>query len=204
MENREAKKMGEEFVRLSRFLSKILRHQPGIIGIEIERVGAWANVNELIEGINSRSRYHIDRAILETIVATDSKGRYSFNENGTKIRANQGHSIDVVLDMEKRTPPEFLYHGTAGKFLESIMEKGLLPGNRQFVHLSPDEATAKTVGYRHSKPDAPVILKVRAGQMARDGYEFMISDNGVWQIKKVPPQYLEMDINRKDVCNEKV
>lgn len=177
---------------MSRFISKILRHQPSIIGIELERDGAWANVDELIVGINERSKFKIDREILEKIVETDAKGRYSFNADGTKIRANQGHSIDVVIEMEKRIPPEFLYHGTAARFMDSIMMQGLLPRSRLFVHLSPDYETAVTVGYRHSKPDKPVILRVHAGQMAEDGYEFMISDNGVWQIINVPPQYLEI------------
>lgn len=177
---------------MSRFISKILRHEPEIIGIKIERYGAWAEVDKLIDGINRTGRHKIDRSILEQIVATDAKGRYSFNEDGTKIRANQGHSIDVVIEMEKRTPPEFLYHGTAAHSMESIMAQGLLPQRRNFVHLSPDYETAVTVGYRHSKPEKPVILKIYAAQMAADGYEFMISDNGVWQIKNVPPQYFEI------------
>lgn len=180
----------EENVKLSRFISLILRHNPAAIGIQIERIGGWADVNELIEGINAKGKFRIDRALLEKIVASDSKGRYSFNAGGTKIRANQGHSIDVVIEMEHRQPPEFLYHGTAWRFMNSIMDKGLLPGSRNYVHLSPDYATAVTVGYRHSKPEQPVVLKVHAGQMAADGYDFMISDNGVWQIAQVPPQYL--------------
>ena len=182
----------EENVKLSRFLSKILRHQPEIIGIEIERTGAWADVNALMAGINAKSKYHIDRPLLEAIVAADSKGRYRFNADGTKIRANQGHSIDVVIEMEHRQPPEFLYHGTAWRFMQSITAKGLLPGSRNYVHLSPDYETAVKVGYRHSKPEQPVVLKIHAAQMAADGYDFMISDNGVWQIEHVPPQYFEM------------
>ncbi len=158
----------------------------------MERNGAWANVDELLVGINRHGKFKIDRELLERIVASDSKGRYSFNSDGTKIRANQGHSIDVIIDMEKRVPPEFLYHGTAARFMDSIMMQGLLPRSRNFVHLSPDYETAVTVGYRHSRPDQPVILKVHAAQMAEDGYEFMISDNGVWQINNVPPQYLEI------------
>ncbi|MGN0474148.1 MAG: RNA 2'-phosphotransferase [Acutalibacteraceae bacterium] len=185
-------KKKEEYVNLSRFISKILRHQPSIIGIELERDGAWANVDELIVGINQHGKFKIDRGLLEKIVANDSKGRYSFNSDGTKIRANQGHSIDVIIEMEKRLPPEFLYHGTAARFIDSIMLQGLLPRSRNFVHLSPDYETAVTVGYRHSRPEKPVILKVHAAQMAEDGYEFMISDNGVWQIRNVPPQYLEI------------
>ena len=185
-------KNGEDYVRLSRFISKILRHDPDIIGIKIERCGAWANVDELIDGINKTGRHHIDRALLNEIVAKDSKRRYNFNSDGTKIRANQGHSIDVVIEMEKREPPEFLYHGTSVNFLESIMHRGLLPRRRNFVHLSWDYETAVTVGYRHSKPNPPVVLKIHAGRMWADGYEFMISENGVWQIKRVPPQYFEL------------
>ena len=177
---------------MSRFISLILRHKPEAIGIEIERTGGWADVDALIAGINANGKYHIDRPLLEKIVADDSKGRYSFNSDGTKIRANQGHSIDVVVEMEHRTPPGFLYHGTAWRFMGNIMAKGLLPGSRQFVHLSPDYATAVTVGFRHSKPEKPVVLKIHAGQMAADGYDFMISANGVWQIEHVPPQYLEI------------
>ena len=170
----------------------ILRHQPEAIGIEIEKNGGWADVNQLIDGINQKSKHYIDRALLEKIVATDSKGRYSFNADGTKIRANQGHSIDVVIEMEHRQPPEFLYHGTAWRFMQSITAKGLLPGSRNYVHLSPDYETAVKVGYRHSKPEQPVVLKIHAAQMAADGYDFMISDNGVWQISHVPPQYIEI------------
>lgn len=175
---------------MSRFISLILRHQPEVIGIEIERIGGWADVNALIDGINAKGKFRIDRPLLERIVENDSKGRYSFNADGSKIRANQGHSIDVVIEMEHRRPPEFLYHGTARRFMQSIMDKGLLPGSRQFVHLSPDYETAVTVGYRHSKPEQPIVLRVLAGKMAADGYDFMISDNGVWQIAQVPPQYL--------------
>lgn len=175
---------------MSRFISLILRHQPEVIGIEIERIGGWADVNALIDGINAKGKFRIDRPLLERIVENDSKGRYRFNADGSKIRANQGHSIDVVIEMEHRRPPEFLYHGTARRFMQSIMDKGLLPGSRQFVHLSPDYETAVTVGYRHSKPEQPIVLRVLAGQMAADGYDFMISDNGVWQIAQVPPQYL--------------
>lgn len=182
----------EENVRLSRFLSLILRHNPGAIGIEIEKIGGWADVNALMDGINAKGKFRVDRPLLEKIVATDSKGRYSFNADGTKIRANQGHSIDVVIEMEHRRPPEFLYHGTAWRFMPSIKAKGLLPGSRNYVHLSPDYETAVKVGFRHSKPEAPVVLIIQAVQMAEEGYDFMISDNGVWQISHVPSQYIEI------------
>lgn len=182
----------EENVKLSRFLSLVLRHNPAAAGITVERIGGWADVEALIDGVNAAGRFRLDRPLLERIVASDSKGRYSFSPDGKKIRANQGHSLDVVIEMEHRKPPAFLYHGTSPRFLWSIMKDGLLPGSRRFVHLSPDCETAVKVGYRHSKPDQPVVLKVLSARMAEEGYDFMISDNGVWQIAHVPPQYLEI------------
>lgn len=173
--------------RLSQFMSRILRHQPEIIGISIEKNGAWADVNQLIQGINRSGKYHIDKALLEEIVRDDEKQRYRFSPDETKIRANQGHSIDVVIPMEQKAPPEWLYHGTAEHHVESIREKGLLPGNRLFVHLSKDAETALKVGRRHGKP---VVLKIAAGEMYKQGYSFYISDNGIWQIKTVPVNFI--------------
>ena len=169
----------------SKFLALILRHKPDVIGITVDEHG-WANVDELIAGIAKHQPF--DRAMLDEIVATDKKGRYSYNEDGTKIRANQGHSIPVDLELAEQVPPEILYHGTGEKYLSSILAQGLIPKSRLYVHLSKDEATAKEVGARHGKP---VILKVHAGQMQRDGYKFYLSDNGVWLTKAVPVQYLE-------------
>lgn len=131
-------------VKLGKFLSLVLRHKPETIGITLDKNG-WANVKELIEKVKLSERY-IDMEILERIVRENNKKRYSFNEDKTKIRASQGHSIEVELNLKKMTPPKILYHGTATRFLESIKEKGILKMNRQYVHLSMDIETARNVG----------------------------------------------------------
>ena len=125
--------------------------------------------------------------MLEEIVRTDSKQRYSFNKDKTLIRANQGHSIPVDVELEKKTPPEFLYHGTGEKFVSSIDKEGLLSKSRLYVHLSKDTETAVKVGSRHGKP---VVYRVAARKMADEGYEFFLSVNGVWLVKAVPAEYL--------------
>ena len=177
----------EENGKLSRFISLILRHKPEAIGIEIERTGGWADVDALIAGINAKGKYHIDRPLLEKIVADDSKGRYSFNSDGTKIRANQGHSIPgVVIEMDSPEPPEYLYHGTAYGFLNKVLKEGLKPMTRQYVHISSDYKTALKVGSRHGKP---VVLLLRAKDFVKDGNELYLSPNGILQAKTVPPQY---------------
>ena len=169
----------------SKFISLILRHKPEVIGIALDEHG-WADVDELIRGV---SRTHnLDRALLEEIVRTDEKGRYSFNENGTKIRANQGHSIAVDVQLKEEVPPEILWHGSAEKYESSIDLEGLKPQTRLYVHLSSDEETAKKVGSRHGKP---VIYQVKSGQMYRDGYVFYLSENHIWLTKQVPASYLE-------------
>ena len=134
------------------------------------------------------SEESFDMEMLEEIVRTDSKQRYSFNEDRTLIRANQGHSIPVDVELEQKEPPEVLYHGTGEKFVSSIDRQGLIPKSRLYVHLSPDEATARNVGRRHGKP---VVYEVMAGQMARDGKAFFLSVNGVWLTKAVPAEYLK-------------
>ena len=169
----------------SKFISLILRHKPEAIGITLDEHG-WANVNELIAGISKTQP--IDMAILEQIVAEDEKQRYSFNEDKTLIRANQGHSIPVDIELEEKEPPEFLYHGTGEKFVSSIDAQGLIPKSRLYVHLSSDEDTANNVGQRHGKP---VIYVVKSGDMFRDGYKFFQSVNGVWLTKAVPLSYLK-------------
>ena len=171
--------------KTSRFISLILRHRPDTIGISLDEHG-WASVEELLAGI-SKTQY-IDMAMLEKIVETDSKQRYSFNEDKTLIRANQGHSIDVDVELPKKQPPVFLYHGTGEKYVSSIDEQGLIPKSRLYVHLSGDEATATIVGSRHGRP---VVYEVLASQMYHDGYEFFQSVNGVWLTKAVPVQYLK-------------
>ena len=169
----------------SKFISLILRHKPETIGITLDEHG-WANVDELIEGISRTQPF--DREMLEEIVATDEKGRYSFNEDKTLIRANQGHSIPVDVELEQKEPPEILYHGTGEKYVASIDEQGLIPKSRLYVHLSKDEETAKKVGSRHGKP---VIYIVKSGQMSRDGIPFFLSANGIWLVKEAPVKYLE-------------
>lgn len=174
-----------DLTKISKYISLILRHKPEVIGIQLDANG-WANVEELLAGIGMK--YPIDFEVLEEIVRTDNKQRYSFNEDKTKIRANQGHSIQVDVELSVTEPPEILYHGTAERFSASIEAKGLLPQNRLYVHLSPDMETAEKVGRRHGKP---VIYLVNAGQMQQDGYTFLLSANGVWLTKMVPAQYLK-------------
>lgn len=169
----------------SKFISLILRHKPEAIGITLDEHG-WADVDELIKGIEKTHK--IDRDILESIVAEDEKQRYSFNEDHTLIRANQGHSIPVDVELEKITPPDILYHGTGVKYKESIDSQGLVPKSRLYVHLSGDADTARKVGQRHGKP---IIYEVHASKMSEDGYQFFRSVNGVWLTKAVPPKYLE-------------
>lgn len=169
----------------SKFLSLILRHKPETIGITLDEHG-WANVDELIAGVSKTHPLDMDR--LERIVAEDEKQRYSFNDDKTLIRANQGHSIPVDVELEKVEPSEILYHGTGEKFVASIDEQGLIPKSRLYVHLSGDEDTARRVGQRHGKP---VVYNVNSGEMYRDGIVFYRSVNGVWLVKKVPIQYLE-------------
>ena len=168
-----------------KFVALILRHKPETIGITLDEHG-WANVDELIEGIAKTRTF--DMEMLEEIVATDNKQRFSFNEEHTMIRANQGHSIPVDVELKKLSPPEVLYHGSAIKYEEAIDDIGLIPKSRLYVHLSKDYDTAVKVGSRHGKP---VIYKVYTGNMDKDGYEFFLSENGVWLTKSVPTKYLE-------------
>ena len=171
--------------KTSRFISMILRHKPEVIGIALDEHG-WADVSELIEGVNKV--HPLDMETLEEIVRTNEKQRFSFNEDKTKIRANQGHTIPVDVELEEKEPPEFLYHGTADKYVESIDCTGLEPRQRLYVHLSTDKEMAAKVGQRHGKP---VVYRVNSGQMAKDGYVFYLSVNGVWLTKAVPVKYLE-------------
>lgn len=179
------KETTHDLTRISKYISLILRHKPEVIGIKLDTHG-WADVNALLAGISRK--YPINRDILEEIVQSDEKQRYSFSEDGTKIRANQGHSIQVDVELPVTEPPETLYHGTSQRFAASIENQGLLPQSRLYVHLSPDQETAEKVGRRHGKP---VIYLVDARQMHRDGYLFYLSANGVWLTKVVPAPYLK-------------
>lgn len=170
--------------KLSKFISLVLRHNPGAAHITLDEHG-WADVDELLTGINGTGR-KINKDILEEIVAADQKQRYSFNQDKSLIRANQGHSIPVDVELKEQEPPEFLYHGTASRFLDSIEEEGLKPMSRLYVHLSKDMDTAVKVGRRHGRP---VILKIHSREMYRDGCRFYLSENGVWLTKKVAVEY---------------
>lgn len=171
--------------RIGKFLSLVLRHDPDKIGLELDENG-WANVQELIEKCK-KHRYHFSVEDLVEIVETNDKKRYSFNENRNKIRANQGHSIDIDLALSPVKPPEFLYHGTATRFLSSIMEEGIIKGSRQHVHLSQDKEIATKVGSRHGKV---VILTIMTGEMYKDGVLFYQSNNGVWLTDYVDVKYI--------------
>lgn len=172
---------------LSKFLSLVLRHKPEKAGIALDEHG-WASVDELLAGLGKRSP--VSMATLEEIVRTDPKGRYSFNEDKTLIRANQGHSVPVDVELERVEPPEILFHGTGEKSVRSIDQQGLDPRGRLYVHLSLDAKTARTVGQRHGRP---VVYEVLAGHMARDGHDFYRSVNGVWLTRRVPPKYLRKE-----------
>lgn len=171
----------------SKFISLILRHRPEAIGISLDEHG-WADVQELIDGINRSGGHFLDMEILEEIVRTDEKQRYSFNEDHTLIRANQGHSIPVDVEPEEKRPPDILWHGTGEKYVSSIDVQGLIPKGRLYVHLSSDTETAKKVGSRHGKP---VIYEIDCRKMTEDGYTFFLSANQVWLTKSVPAAYLK-------------
>lgn len=172
--------------KVSKYLSLILRHKPETIGIVLDKHG-WADVKQLIKGVTvNYPEFSMD--ILEEIVATDEKQRYSFNEDHTKIRANQGHSIPVDLELQPVEPPECLYHGTGKKYVYNIWNEGLISKSRQHVHLSKDFTTAISVGKRHGEP---AVFTVKSGEMYRQGFIFYKSVNGVWLTERVPPEYLE-------------
>ena len=171
--------------KVSKYISLILRHKPETIGISLDKHG-WANVNDLIEGVSKTHK--LDMEMLEEIVATDEKQRYSFNEDKTKIRANQGHSIDVDVELEEMVPPDMLWHGTSVKYAKSIDAEGLIPKSRLYVHMSADTKTAMEVGKRHG---VPAIYCIDAAAMYEDGYKFYRSKNGVWLTKHVPSEYFK-------------
>lgn len=175
----------KQLVKLSKFLSLILRHQPERIGLSLDSHG-WADVAELMIKAK-QAGVEFTPEILKTVVAQNNKKRFVFNEDGTKVRANQGHSISVDLGLKAIQPPDILYHGTATRFLESIKIEGLLSKARHHVHLSSDEKSAILVGKRHGRP---VVLIIKAREMVQEGYEFYRSENGVWLTEHVPVAYI--------------
>lgn len=192
-------------IRKSKFLSLVLRHKPEVIGLTLDKNG-WANVDELLRCLKTK---HSDftLAVLESIVASDEKKRYAFNHDRSKIRASQGHSINVDLGLSPKSPPPILYHGTAWDNIDSIMEKGLIKGRRDHVHLSQDDKTAIQVGKRHEKKSTkPAVLFIDAKKMSEDGHVFYFSENGVWLTDHVLPKYISVwgvlveDIEIDSIC----
>jgi putative RNA 2'-phosphotransferase len=178
--------MNKQHTKISKFLSLILRHRPEAIGIELDAQG-WVGIDELLRACAANGR-PLSRADLEYVVTHNNKKRFAISEDGRRIRASQGHSIEVELGYEAAVPPDTLYHGTAVRNLDSIRQKGLLKGQRHHVHLSLDEATARNVGQRHG---TAVVLTVRVGDMVDAGFTFFVSANSVWLTDHVPATFIE-------------
>ena len=178
--------MKNEIKKTSKLLSLILRHQPEVADISLDEEG-WANLSQLINNINQK--FHpVDEALIQQVVATSDKQRFALSDDGTRIRANQGHSVSVDLKLSPLSPPEVLYHGTVSKFVQAIRSEGLQKMQRQHVHLSAEQRTATQVGGRRG---VPVILTVQAQRMAQEGYQFYQSKNGVWLTEQVPADYIQ-------------
>ena len=177
--------MRKDLVRTSKFLSLVLRHKPEVIGLTLDSNG-WVEIEALLHAA-SNHQHKIIRETLDEVVFTNDKQRFSFSPDGTRIRANQGHSIDVNLELEPVIPPSDLYHGTVVKVLDSVREFGLLKMQRQHVHLSATVETARSVGSRRGKP---VVLSVDSVKMHEDGFRFFLSANGVWLTDSVPWMYI--------------
>jgi putative RNA 2'-phosphotransferase len=182
--SRHAERMDERrTVKVSKYLSKHLRHQPERIGLVLDEAG-WVEIDVLIAAAAAHG-FRFTREELDHVVAANDKKRFAVE--GARIRASQGHSIEVDLGLPPATPPPYLYHGTVDRYLDAIRAEGLRPMNRHDVHLSPDRETATRVGARRGRP---VVLSVDTGAMHRDGHVFHVSANGVWLTKAVPPEYL--------------
>ena len=177
----------KENKKISKFLSYVLRHKPESIDLKLDGNG-WAETNDLLEKMKANT-FEVTAEMLEHIVATNNKQRFSFNENKTKIRASQGHSINVELNLKAATPPQYLYHGTGEKFVFSILANGLQKRERQQVHLSQYRETAIEVGQRHGKPR---VFIVEATHMCSEGFLFYLSDNNIWLTDHVPAKYLSL------------
>ncbi|WP_345954001.1 RNA 2'-phosphotransferase [Mucilaginibacter sp. PAMB04168] len=178
----------KEITSISKFLSLVLRHQPELIGMELDLQG-WVSVDELLKKANVHGKL-ITMEMLNHVVETNSKKRFAFSDDKQKIRASQGHSVEVELGYEPHVPPAVLYHGTGAQSVDSILHLGLQKRSRQHVHLSADPETAVKVGSRHGKP---VVLKVLADQMQQKGFVFYLSANGVWLTDNVPPEFLQLE-----------
>lgn len=177
--------MDKRLTRASKFISLVLRHQPEAYGLQLDAHG-WALIDDLIAAA-ARASVPLTREVIDQVVAENDKQRFAISADGAQIRARQGHSISVDLELAPIDPPPLLYHGTADRFVPAIREQGLQRRSRQHVHLSATVETAISVGTRHGRP---VVLTVQAGQMHGDGHLFYQSENGVWLVDAVPPQYL--------------
>lgn len=184
----------KERKRISKYLSLHLRHQPERLGLQLEP-GGWVSVEELLDCCSTHG-FVITREQLEAVVETNDKKRFAFDETGEKIRANQGHSIEVDLQLKPESPPEQLYHGTADHNLQSILSNGIQKRQRHHVHLSGTKETAHQVGSRHGRS---VILTIDSGRMAQDGHVFYQSANGVWLVEEIPPAYIHVDSDKEQV-----
>lgn len=174
-----------DLVSTSKFLSLVLRHRPEVIGLSLDEAG-WADIDTLIR--LSQAHKPLTRALIEQVVEENSKQRFAISDDGRRIRANQGHSIEIELGLQPLAPPRLLYHGTATRFVEAIRREGLAKRSRQHVHLSADADTATAVGARHGQP---AVLIVRAGEMAAAGHAFFRSENGVWLTDAVPAGFID-------------
>lgn len=180
--------MSKQHTDTSKSLSFVLRHEPQAIGLTLDTEG-WAEIAALIDGARQSGR-ELDEALIRDVVASSDKKRFSISDDGLHIRAEQGHSTQgVAITYAEKVPPEFLYHGTATRFLESILKEGLKPGERQHVHLSEDVQTATAVGQRYGKP---IVLKIEALRMHQQGFKFFQAENGVWLVTHLPTHCLQL------------
>jgi putative RNA 2'-phosphotransferase len=178
--------MSKQLTEVSKFLSYVLRHEPQAIGLTLDTEG-WADINALIDCAN-KSGKTLDRNLLQQVVDASDKKRFIISEDGLRIRAAQGHSANnVAITYPEKTPPEFLYHGTATRFLDAIRKEGLKPKERQYVHLSEDESTAIAVGRRYG---TPVVLKIEALRMHQQGLKFFQAENEVWLTQKISTPFI--------------
>ncbi len=178
--------MNKQQVVDSKFLSYVLRHKPDSIGLKLDKNG-WTDILELIKCANSHGNSLTKKSILDAVKNND-KQRFMLSSDDTRIRASQGHSLNIDLELESQKPPEHLYHGTAKRFLSSIFEKGIHPSSRNHVHLSVSYETAMVVGRRYGKP---IVLKIDSKKMNDDGCIFFLSENGIWLTEYVSPFYIE-------------
>ena len=188
--------MNDAYKHKSKFLSLVLRHEPELVGVRLDRAG-WVAVDELLVACR-RAGQRITPDELREIVAASDKQRFALSPDGTRIRANQGHSVEVELGYDPAAPPEVLYHGTAERVLASIRRQGLLKGSRHHVHLSERVETATAVGRRHGRV---VVLEVRAGAMHRQGIAFYRTPNGVWLTDHVPVEFLLFPADRSGAAD---